>query len=199
VLPHGENWTPLPYRTAPAPASSGATTHVEFVHVDPAGQTAHEGPHAFLSLVVSTHEVPQRTEQSLQVKIHVVPEQVFVADVDVPHAAHVPPQHIPDAQGAPSMASPVKTQIATPVAHDVVPVWQTFPLGAHVAPEMHAVHTPSKQTSFVPQGVPLATLPMGLHADKPDTHDVIPVWHTLPPGLHRIPGTHVTHVPSLHI
>jgi hypothetical protein len=169
------------------------------VHVDPAGQTAHEGPHAFRSLVVSTHEVPQRTEHSLHVKTHAVPEQVFIAYADIPHAAHMPPQHIPDAQGTPSTTSPVGTQVGCPIAHDVAPVWQTLPLGEHAAPETQAVHTPSKQTSFVPHKEPFARFPIGLHADNPDAHDVTPVWQALPPGLQGIPGVHETHMPSLHI
>jgi hypothetical protein len=42
--------TELPYTTT--------LVHCELTHCIPAGQTAHEGPHALLSLVVSTQALP---------------------------------------------------------------------------------------------------------------------------------------------
>jgi hypothetical protein len=45
------------------------------------------------------------------------------------------------------------------------------------------------------QLVPLATLPVDVHTDVPVAHDVVPVWQTLPPGMHPWLGVHAPHAP----
>jgi hypothetical protein len=48
------------------------------------------------------------------------------------HATHVPALHtIPEPQLVPFATLPVEVHTEAPVAHDVVPVRQTFPLGVH--------------------------------------------------------------------
>ena len=73
--------------------------------------------------------------------------------------------------------------------------------GVHATPAVHAVHAPSKHTAFVlPLAVhaaPFGTLPTAEHEGEPPEHDVIPVWHSLPPGLHDTPCAHAMHPPSL--
>jgi hypothetical protein len=120
--------------------------HSEFVHVDPAGQTVHDGPHAPSLLVVSMHEFPHSVRPALQVRVQVLPEHVLVALEEVAHAAHVPAQQIPDGQAVPSAVSPVRTQVDRPVSHTVAPVWHGMPAGVHAVPAVHGVHAPSRQT-----------------------------------------------------
>jgi hypothetical protein len=149
--------------------------HWECVHVDPGGQVVQEAPQASTSLVVSTHVVPQSEKPVLQVKLQVAPEQIVVAFPDASHAAHAPPQQIPTAHATPFATSPVATQVACPLLHEIAPVRQTFPSRAHAAPATHAVQVPLKQTSPVPHAFPFTTLPTASHVAETDVQEVTPV------------------------
>jgi hypothetical protein len=61
---------------------------------------------------------------------------------------------------------------------------------------VHDPHVPLLHTLFVPQVVPLATLPVSAHTDAPVTHDVAPVLHTLV-GWQLTPPVHETQLPVL--
>ena len=63
----------------------------------------------------------------------------------------------------------------TPVAQDVVAVWQTL-AGVQDVPAVHDTHEPLSQTRLVPQPVPLATLPEEMQLCEPDEQSVLPVW-----------------------
>jgi hypothetical protein len=55
-----------------------------------------------------------------------------------------------------------------PLAQDVVPVWQTLPLGLHVAPVVQAPHVPLLQTWPEPQSVPFAATPLCVQTLVPE-------------------------------
>jgi hypothetical protein len=92
----------------------------------------------------------------------------------------------------PFPALPVATQVCCPEAHDVDAVSHAL-LREHGALAAHPRHAPSKQTSFVPQGVPFETFAAETHIAVPLAQEVVPVWHILPPGLHVPPGVHAPH------
>jgi hypothetical protein len=92
----------------------------------------------------------------------------------------------------PLPALPVAAQVCCPEAHDVVAVSHVL-LREHGALATHPRQAPSKQTSFVPQGVPFETFAAGTHIAVPLAQDVVPVWQMLPPGLHVPPGVHAPH------
>jgi hypothetical protein len=151
-------WHMLPPGLHGVPSVHGL--HCEFLQVEPGAQAIQEGPHARVSLVVSAHAFPQSVCPLVQAKAQVVPEQTAVALGGVElHAAHKPPQQMPDEQPVPSATSPVSTHVACPVEHDVVPVWQALPLGLQGEPAEHMTHAPEKQTAFSAQGVPFGALP----------------------------------------
>jgi len=54
-------------------------------------------------------------------------------------------QIFPGAQLVPLATLPVDVQTEVPVAHDVVPFWQTLPPGMHPWLGVHAPHAPLKQ------------------------------------------------------
>src|SRR5260370_32154478 len=97
---------------------------------------------------------------------------------------------MPAGHAVPSATSPVDTQVGWPALHEIVPVRQTFPLGWHEAPAVHAPQAPFTQTWLVPQGVPSAALPIAAHVETPYAHDVTPDLHALPLGLHKLPAAH---------
>jgi hypothetical protein len=80
----------------------------------------------------------------------------------------------------------------------VMPTRQALPIGAHGALVVHAVHAPALQTMSVPQGVPSLTLVAPVHVCWPVEHDVVPLWHGAPAGVHVTPAVQDTHAPPLH-
>jgi hypothetical protein len=114
------------------------------------------------------------------------------------HATHDPPLQtwlVP--QLVPFDRLVALTHVETPPMHDVVPCWQRLPLGLQTAPAVHATHAPLLQTWLVPHVVPFATFVTLEQAIAPLAQDVVPVWQTLPPGLHIWPAVHAVHAPLL--
>lgn len=67
-------------------------------------------------------------------------------------------------------------------------------VGEQAPPAVHAEHVPLLHTWLVPHVWPFATLAtFEVHCDDPVAHDVCPVWHWLPLGLHAAPAVHATH------
>jgi hypothetical protein len=89
-------------------------------------------------------------------------------------------------------------------AHRVKPAAQVKP---HVVPEQDAVafggvlHAAQKPPQHIPaeQDVPSSTSPVATHVGCPVLHEIIPVWHALPLGLHAAPSMHAVHAPSKQI
>lgn len=91
----------------------------------------------------------------------------------------------------------VSVQVAAPLAHDCVPVWQVL-AGVQVAPVTQATHLAVvSQTMFVPQVVPGALFVVSAHTDDPVTHDVAPFLHGFA-GWQTVPSVHETHMPVRH-
>ena len=89
---------------------------------------------------------------------------------------------------------PVSVQVAAPLAHDCVPVWQVL-AGVQVAPVTQGTHLAVvSHTMFVPQAVPGALLVVSTHAEVPVAHDVVPFLHGLV-GWQTVPAVHDTHMP----
>jgi hypothetical protein len=165
----------------------------EFTQLAPVGQTRHDAPQAWLSLVVSTHRPPQSAKPGLHDTWQVVPEHVSVAFVAVLQAAHAPAQQMELApHDVPSFTLPVSAHVGWPVAHDVVPVWHAD--GEHALPAVHDAQVPLSQTMFVPQDVPFVTFPFATHVCCPVLHEVAPVLHWTD-GVHVLPAVHDEHVP----
>jgi hypothetical protein len=57
---------------------------------------------------------------------------------------------------------------------------------------------PLLHTWFVPQGVPSDTFPLAAHVCVPVEHEVVPVAHGWPLGVHDAPAVHATHARLLH-
>jgi hypothetical protein len=104
-------------------------------------------------------------------------------------------QILPVPQLVPFPTFPVAVQTEVPVAHEVAPVWQTFPPGVQGWFAVQLTHVPAEQTLFVPQLMPLATLLGDPQTLLPVAHEVVPVWQRFPPGLHVWLGVHALHVP----
>jgi hypothetical protein len=69
-----------------------------------------------------------------------------VQGVPAAQAAHAPPPHtLPVPHAVPSATLPVFPQTDVPVAHDVVPVWQTLPPGVQGWLGVHDRHEPPEQ------------------------------------------------------
>src|SRR5580700_2888679 len=58
------------------------------------------------------------------------------------------------------------------------------------------VHAPLKQVWPPPHDVPFATLPSATQVAAPEEQEMMPVWQTLPAGLHAAPEAQLTHAPS---
>jgi hypothetical protein len=84
-----------------------------------------------------------------------------------------------------------------PVAHEVVPVWQLLEAGVQPTFAVHITHCPPLQTWLVPHTVPSATFIALPQVAVPEEQSVVPVWQTLPPGLHCVPDWQAPHVPLL--
>ena len=113
------------------------------------------------------------------------------------HAEQPPPQQTPPVQLVPSVTLTVPPHVCVPVVQDVVPVWHVLPGGLHAIPAVQGTHEPPLQTSFVPHGVPSATLPVELQTDVPVEHEVWPVWQAFPLGKHAWPAVHAPQLPEL--
>jgi hypothetical protein len=179
-----------------------STVHCDRTHVDPLGHNVHADPQAVLSLVASTQTSPPHIPKPVLHTTWQVLAAVHwsVAFVDAPHSAHAPPQQIPPAPHAvPSGAELVGVQIASPVLHDVVPIAQGLPPRTHGVLAVQALQAPSRQKPPAVHAVPLTTLPWTMHVGDPREHDLTPVWHALPSGMHDPPSGHAMHAPSLQI
>jgi hypothetical protein len=92
---------------------SAHATHFELWQIGVAGgHIVQLGPHAMLSLVVSTQAFPQSVRPPLHENVHPFDaEQMGVAlGGAVPHAAQRPPQQMPEEHAVPSVTSPVSMQ-----------------------------------------------------------------------------------------
>lgn len=90
----------------------------------------------------------------------------------------------------------VNTQTCFPVAHEYVPFLHPVVSGEHVPPAAHATQAPALHTiPAVPQGVPLATIPVSVHTRDPVLQEPETVWHAV--GVHEF-GLQVTQDPPLH-
>jgi hypothetical protein len=78
--------------------------------------------------------------------------------------------------------------------------WQTSGAGHDLGVPLHVppMHwSPFVQALPSSQSVPSFALPVAMQDDWPVAQDVLPVWQTLPPGLHVAPETQGTHCPPL--
>ena len=96
-------------------------------------------------------------------------------------------------QVVPTPVKPVCPHTDCPDEHEVVPARQRLPEGLQGVFAVHAMQFPRSQTSFVPQTVPSLTFVVFVQVDEPVEHDVVPVWHGLPPGLQAWLGVHEPH------
>jgi hypothetical protein len=90
---------------------------------------------------------------------------------------------------------PVSPQTEVPVAQEIAPVRQAF-VGVQSAPAVQAVQAPLPQTMFVPQDVPLETLPDSVQTAAPVSQIVVPVRHALPLTLQLAPAVQLTQLPA---
>jgi hypothetical protein len=115
---------------------------------------------------------PESTHTDVPVAQLVLPVWQGSAGVQAASATqptHVPalqtwsvPQEVPSESGVPE-----STQVEVPVAQLVAPVWQGF-AGVQATPAVQAAQVPPLQTAFVPQLVPLATLPVSAQTGVPE-------------------------------
>jgi hypothetical protein len=70
-------------------------------------------------------------------------------------------------QDMPADLLPVETQTCLPVAQEYVPFLQPVLSGEHPAPAAHATQAPALHTIPVPQGPPLATIPVSVQTSAP--------------------------------
>jgi hypothetical protein len=132
------------------------------------------------------HEVPFMTGLWLSVQegipaLHVsVPVSQTFAGVHDPPLAHMVQVPLSQTSFVPhevpfSTFMFVSWHTGWPLEQSIEPTWHVL-LGEHDAPSVHGPHDPSKQTSFVPQLVPLATsLPVSVQTGAPDVQARVPV------------------------
>ena len=163
------------------------------VQVMPAVQLPQVPP---LHTLLFPHEVPSATfpvsaQTEVPVAHDVAPVRHAFAGVQVVPAVQdpqTPPlQTLFVPQEVPSAAFPVSAQTDIPVPHEVAPVRQAF-AGVQAAPAVQAPQAPLLHTMFVPQEVPLATLPDGVQTGAPVSQAVVPVRHGLLLMLQLAPG-----------
>ncbi|MES1209065.1 MAG: hypothetical protein ABUS79_24265 [Pseudomonadota bacterium] len=118
----------------------------------------------------------------VQVTPHALAPQVAVP-LPAPGPAQAP--HAPPAAPLPQ----TETDCAV-VTHP--PVLLQHPVGQEVA--LQAIQAPAWQIVWLPQVCPSRTF-VGVAHTGPAAHDCVPVWHTLPSGLHWVPAEHATHAP----
>jgi hypothetical protein len=87
-----------------------------------------------------------------------------------------------------------------PVVVQVPAMWQmSLAWHATAVPE----HVPFWHASFCVQPLPSSqafetcTAPMSTHTETPVEHEVSPVWHCIPVGVHTTFAAHMTHLPPL--
>lgn len=98
------------------------------------------------------------------------------------------PHSLPGGLGEPLV------QVCAPVAHELIPLVQTFGLFAHTTPEVHATQAPMPlQTWLGPHPTPAAVLLPSMHACMPVEHEVVPFLHLVGLVIHVLPATHETH------
>jgi hypothetical protein len=174
------------------------------VHARPAVQ----GTHApLLHTAFVPHDVPSVAAFPLSVHVDepeahdVVPVwQAFagVQERPVVQAAQVPPLHtwfVP--HESPFVAGvPVSVQVATPLAHDVVPTWQALPAGTHGAFAVQGPQAPPTQYMLVPQGVPSGSLSAAVHTGEPDVQTIAFLTHAFG-GVQSAPAVQAPQAPPL--
>jgi hypothetical protein len=193
--PEPKSWSPF-VTHANGVESPYSAMQLEFMHVDPAGQTVHEAPQALLSFVVLRHAPLHMLNPGKHATLQLDPEHESVAFTVVLHVAHVPLQHIPlvphDVPAATSLV--VATQLAVPLLHEIVPVTHGF-VGVQLPPAVHETQLPLLHTSFVPHVVPVFVgVVVATHVDTPLLHEVIPFTHMFD-GEHDTPAVHETQLP----
>jgi len=161
-------------------------------------------PHApALQTLLFPHEVPFATfpvsaQTDVPVAHDVAPVRHAFAGVQMTPAMQllqVPALHtLLFPHEVPFATFPVSAQTDVPVAHDVAPVRQAF-AGVQMTPAEQAVQAPLPQTMFVPQDVPLETLPDSVQTGAPVSQVVVPVRHALPLTLQLAPAVQLTQLP----
>lgn len=124
----------------------------------------------------------------------------------VPHAAPVEQarqvplsQTIPEPHEVPlAMVLVVLSHTGEPVEQPMAPTRHWLGAGLQGPPGVHAVHTPARHVSLVPQEVPsVAGWPVSLHCTVPVVQLVWPVWQTFS-GVHGKPAAHALQLPTSH-
>jgi hypothetical protein len=170
------------------------------VQLPPAIQVLHVPP---LHTLLFPHEVPSATlpvsaQTDVPVAHEVAPIRQALAGVQVTPAVQdpqVPPSHtLLFPHEVPSATLPVSAQTDVPVAHEVAPVRQAL-AGVQVTPAVQDPHAPLLHTMFVPQEVPLATLPDSEQTGAPVSQAVVPVRHGLPATAQLAPTVQLTQLP----
>lgn len=115
------------------------------------------------------------------------------------HATHAPALHTLSVPQLVPVASSVVVALHPGAGeHVVLPVKQGFE-GTQSSPAEHEMQTPALQIWFVPQVVPLLTLPFSMQMGAPVSHAVVPVRHGLPLTAQVLPTLQATHAPvALH-
>jgi len=97
----------------------------------------------------------------------------------------------------PAATLPVELHTDVPVEQDVWPVWQTLPAGLHGWLAVHGPHWPALLQTPPVHGVPGLDWPVCVQTGAPVMHEIDPVRHWLPPGLHAAPVEHALQTPLL--
>ncbi len=171
------------------------------VQVTPAMQLLHAPA---LHTLLFPHDVPFATfpvsaQTDVPVAHDVAPvRQAFVGvqvtpAVQLLHAPALQTLFVP--HEVPFAAFPVSPQTGAPVVQEIAPVRQAF-AGVQSAPAVQAVQAPLPQTMFVPQDVPLATLPDSVQTAAPVSQLVVPVRHGLPLTLQLAPAVQLRQLPA---
>ena len=62
-------------------------------------------------------------------------------------------------------------------------------------PAVQLLHAPALHTLLVPHEVPFITFPVSAQTEVPVAHEVAPVRHVVPGGVHVTPAVHETQLP----
>jgi hypothetical protein len=200
---HETHPPPLQTRPGPQEVPSGTASPVSWQVIAPVWQLTIPVSHGLagvqlppavqetqvplLQTLLVPHDVPFATfptvvQTELPVEQEVTPVLHTLDGWQLPPAVQetqVPPlQTLLVPHEVPSATFPVSAHMEVPDMHDVAPVLQTL-VGWQLTLAVQVPQVPLSQTLFVPQAVPLATLPVSAQTEVPDMHDVAPVLQTL--------------------
>ena len=86
----------------------------------------------------------------------------------------------------------------SPSLHETVHAWSVVHSSVTPVVVVHVAHPPAQQIPLVSHDVVSATLPVETQVGCPVLHDMIPVWHGPPGGVHGAPATHEVQDPPTH-